>query len=777
MTTKRRISRAEQAKELQLMHAAGDDACWGRPDTETVNAVWRLVAPTLPAPLQALAPTFTARQVLTVALARCVQVGEEPWGKTKKTRRRRHTFSQNHLFDAVAPKWSRTFKTIAEVGHPGLVPTPNVVHQRRASAEEARRQLLAVGVRLIDIWKIIAGDWSKSDRSKRPGTNPLFYLTRPNAKLGYRVHFRDTEALAEFRRLLPTTPDRSARLLLATDPWPVRVDRYQVCAERPYNGVEEDETVLQVLDALERTRLCFHVRRFKADCDRWEGIVEQVGQWKTRVPYTRRAPFARRVKIARKLQTKLAAYGQVRGQVDALPDAVLIRSRFFRDQEGRFHARHFWPPHVSPKFDQTQRLTRSERGTFGHFKDSERDRWFSDRYGRALGGYDVASSQTQLLAVLLGLTDLEALTRNRYFKMKRYLADEAMARLPLRYAPKSAAALVPVMKDLWIRVLYGGKLKEIVWDHFDVLVPGTFTKDDYIQAVREDKRHPTTQSAERKRLYNNAIKEAEHNLTVFLEAIPWYGKPGEGKLSDFFRASDQIAKSARQRDIYAGVTFIDPFAGTTIRWNPPRQGRDRMNCSGFQVALRLPGGWSGKRGTPGRRYIDAVPHHETGDYPVSAQKLKQAVGPGVIHLLDAFFNALVIRGLERAGIVDFVALHDCWSVPIIPPPDPDDMPPHQQALRDVIEEAGRVWLEGLGGVYARLVDYLTDTEFEPWVHRLQAQWEQRVREKKWPDFSVDQAFGVAASSGPYFEAMKALEAVKATLGANVSQDREEDSPF
>jgi len=41
---------------------------------------------------------------------------------------------------------------------------------------------------------------------------------------------------------------------------------------------------------------------------------------------------------------------------------------------------------------------------------------------------------------------------------------------------------------------------------------------------------------------------------------------------------------------------------------------------------------------------------------------------------------------------------------------------------------------------------------------------------------------VAPSSGPYFETMKALEAVKAKLGANVSQDRvsqdrEEDSPF
>ena len=339
MNGKRRTSKKERAEELRLLHEAGDDTWWGRPDTDTVNAVWRLVAPTLPAALLALAPDFTARQVLTVALARCIQVGEEPAPTARRTRRR--TFSRNHLFDAVAPKWSRTFKTVAEGGRPGLVPTPQVYAQRRDSAEEARRQLLAVGVRLTDIWKIVAGAWSK-----KAGTNPFFYLTRPEARLGYRVHLRDTDALRALRRLLPPTPDRTIRLLLDSDPWPPRVDRYQICAERPYNGVEEDEAVIQVLDAIERTRLHFHARRFKTNYDHWKQFVGAVGQWKRRVPYGRRAPFVRRVRIARRLQVDLDAYRQIRRQVETLPDTVLIKSQAFRDQEGRFHARNFWPQHV-----------------------------------------------------------------------------------------------------------------------------------------------------------------------------------------------------------------------------------------------------------------------------------------------------------------------------------------------------------------------------------------------------------------------------------------------
>jgi hypothetical protein len=762
--TFRGVSALERAEELKLLHAAGDDGWWGRPDIQTAEEVWRLVAPTLPEKLQALAPDPTARQVFAVALARCVQIGDEPAGKTKVQRAKRRTFSQNHLFDAVAPKWSRTFKAVAETGRPGFVPTPNVYAQTWASAEEARRQLLAVGVRLADIWEIIVkSGWSK----KKTGTNPLFCLTR-TPKLGYRVHLEDSEELAQFRRVMPVSIGQSPRLLLETDPLPSRRDRYQICAEQPFNGVEEDENVIALLETMERTRLRFHARRFIADYSQWDEIVKAVGRWKERVPYDQRGPFARRVRVGRRLQSELAAHRQIlvdlhriaRGRMANVPETLLIKTQMFRDQEGRFHARHFWPVQISG------RLTQIRRTNLGLARSSYRDRWFSDRDGRRLAGYDIASSQTQILAILLGLDDLELLTRGTTFKMKRFLAERALAeQLPLRITSKSPAELVPLMKDLWTRVLYGGHLKEIVWDHFDMLVPGRFSRKQYLKAAREARRHPKNRRlAKRAKRYNDAIKCAEENLKDFLEGIPWYGKPGERKLSDFFRACELVARSARKRDIYAGVVLTDPFAGTMIQWNPPRRGRRRMNCQGLQVALKLPGGWTGKRGTRGRRFVDAIPHHKTGNYPVSLPKLKQAVAPGVVHLLDALFNALIVRALEQAGVQDAVALHDCWLVPVIVAQTLTEIPRHQAVLRDAIRAAGREWTEKLDGVYASLGDYLRGTEFGPWMEELREKCAERVRDGRWPEFRAEPQVGFMPV---------ALEALLNATRSNVSHHREE----
>jgi len=203
-----------------------------------------------------------------------------------------------------------------------------------------------------------------------------------------------------------------------------------------------------------------------------------------------------------------------------------------------------------------------------------------------------------------------------------------------------------------------------------------------------------------------------------------------------------------------------------------------MNCQGFQVALRLPGGWSGARGTPRRRFIDAIPHSESGDYPVSSPKLKQAVAPGVIHLLDALFNALVVQALERAGVVDFIALHDCWLVPAVVTQDEAENGVgredwhSQKVLLAAIEQAGRAWLERLGPMYAGLVDALRGTEFEPWMRRLQTEWEQRVREEKWPDFRVEPVVGRTSLAWE-----RVAEPVLAKLREfNVSQDGEEPTP-
>jgi hypothetical protein len=734
MATKqqRRISRADQAEELRLLRAAGDDSWWGRPDAQTVEAVWKIIEPTLPASLRNLTPDLTARQVLTTALGRFVQVGEEPEKKARRGKRR--TITRNHVFDAVAPQWSRTFRQIANDGRPGYVPTRNVSDQDRHSAEEARRQLLAVGVRLADIWKlIVTSGWSK----KKGGENPLFYLTRPNPKLGYRVTLRDTRALAEFQSLIGATPAPSRRLLLDSDPWPSRVVRRQVCAEHPYNQVVLNDKVTELLDAMERTRLVFDVGAFEEDYSCWKRIAAKIVHWKKRVPHERRQPFLRRVRIARKLRTSLDAYRQVHNQVRdrKLSGVVQIKSRFFRDREGRFHAAHFWPQPISGRLDRTHRVAGSV------FWTSQRARWF--RFPAPawpeLVGYDVSSSQTQILAILLGLDDLEELTRDPKFKMKVYLAEEALSRLPMRTHPRSAAELVPMMKDIWTRILYGGKAKEIVWDHFERLVPGTFTRKQYLTTVRDAKRRSASRRAVAEaRKYNAAIQTAEHNLEAFLEDIPWYGKPGEGKLSDFFRACERLAQAAMKRDVYAGVTFTDPLSGVPIRWNPVRRARKRMNCQGFQVGLRLPGGWQGRTDAKGRKrhsFLDAIPHPVTGDYRVNSAKLKSSIAPGVIHLLDSCFNALVVQQMTQA--VPLVAVHDCWYVPGILDGTKAEATTGLASLVVSLRLAGREWLQHLGPVYEGLVDYLAGTEYEAFARRIQAQWQQRVAEARWPRFKVE----------------------------------------
>ena len=127
----------------------------------------------------------------------------------------------------------------------------------------------------------------------------------------------------------------------------------------------------------------------------------------------------------------------------------------------------------------------SENGT--RYSTSPRARWFlvESRYGddpdefeaEELGGYDVSSSQTQILAVLLGLEKLERIARNLSFKnylARRawYVAHAGWLRLPHQRTPNGAseykaaddARLVAFVKELWMRTLYGSPARTVVYE-------------------------------------------------------------------------------------------------------------------------------------------------------------------------------------------------------------------------------------------------------------------------------------------------------------------------
>jgi hypothetical protein len=404
----------------------------------------------------------------------------------------------------------------------------------------------------------------------------------------------------------------------------------------------------------------------------------------------------------------------------------------------RYHAAHFWPEHVSTRLDQTDRMNYRIINAL----DSQRARWFyfaapdRDLLEPTLNlvGHDISSSQTQLLAVLLGLERLEALAGPDAEKpFKLYLAEQALrahreGRLPLRSANKNATDLVPLTKDLWTRVLYGGKVKEIVWDHFE-LIPGSFTKREYLDAVKVAKKRPGDKRAARlKRKYRKAIKAAEDNVRRFLESLPFYGKRGDGKLSDFFHA----CASAWSSDRYRGVVFEDPFDHAQVRWNPIRRAKYPSSSHGFKIYLSLPGGWRGwadAKGRKQRKFVRAIPNR-AGDYPVSTSEIHRTLAPSIVHMIDAHFSSLVMELLAQQR-VPFVALHDCWYVPEVTHSLDKQgrtisLRPGPEVLAEALDRAAKKWLPQLRPIYDGLITNLKGTAFEAFARRIKKQWASRT---------------------------------------------------
>ena len=95
------------------------------------------------------------------------------------------------------------------------------------------------------------------------------------------------------------------------------------------------------------------------------------------------------------------------------------------------------------------------------------------------------------------------------------------------------------------------------------------------------------------------------------------------------------------------------------------------------------------------------------------------------HMLDALFASFVIEALDARGISDVVSVHDCWMVA-------SDAYP---VLCDAFDAAGEPWLRALEPIYEDLIRYLGDHDtYGPWVKELQAKWQRRVAERRWPRF-------------------------------------------
>lgn len=99
--------------------------------------------------------------------------------------------------------------------------------------------------------------------------------------------------------------------------------------------------------------------------------------------------------------------------------------------------------------------------------------------------------------------------------------------------------------------------------------------------------------------------------------------------------------------------------------------------------------------------------------------------------MDALFAAGVVLALnyiaaqERASVPTLVAVHDAFLVPA----------GASYFLPAAIEGAGQLWLPKLGAVYEDLERYLpSDHAYGLLVREWRAKWEQRVRDRDWPNF-------------------------------------------
>ena len=736
MTSKRRASPEERRDYLARL---GSDVSRGCPTAETAQEVWDLLAKPLGIDLTDV--TTVQKQAFVVVVDTVIAAGRHATGDLF-----------NRIFDALASRWSPSFIDAGERG------AFTVYAMSERTVKASYRELLLAGVPLDDLWREAVTKWFKKD-----GENPLYDVRRVpfgtyQITLAGDATLRDEiEKLVRSDKQYRPAP-RGHRLLLDEDPHPERVTQREVAAEWSFNEVvlgEKSETLLAVQ---EQTRLLFNITLFRYDCERIvkeantiaSGLWEQHGidatldhacrkrdgkliwsarhkavftaipkegddyKARRRAVWIRLAQYDRRRSLIDNFDEVYARasripWGHVHKPADGetvLFDYRVIKSGFHRDINRRYSPAHFWPNHVPKAYrsrwfrvEPAWPLIAKADPLFARLYNP--DYHFADR--------DISSSQTQILAVLLNIPDLEERARSKTPKFKHYLADEA-----LRMHQESGGnlladgyegaegyeKLVAFVKEFWMRTLYGSAGREVVFNL-------AMEVDEYGLGWKT-----------RAEMWDDHwLTEAEQKAYVYLTSFPWYAT-----VQRYLHACKHLGDRALMQSRFRGVELTDPYDGAPVRWNPIRRAPKRVAVGSHYLYPNLPG-----------KHRDPA----TGDYAVDSGHLKREIAPMAVHMLDAYFSSLVIEGLLKRGVRDVVGIHDNWLVPALTEAGSGGRVfPGVQVLEAAIQGAGRAWLEGLGSVYKEFIGYLGDTDDGRWFQQLEADWRARVARQDWPTFAA-----------------------------------------
>jgi hypothetical protein len=316
---------------------------------------------------------------------------------------------------------------------------------------------------------------------------------------------------------------------------------------------------------------------------------------------------------------------------------------------------------------------------------------------------------TQILAVLLGVRKLERVASHHSGFNSRLVikAERLHKRAPIfkdGYEGEKQK-IREAVKDAWMTRNYGAK-------------PSTI--------VRKQSKEPWRFGA-------GWIDQKA--VTRFLHSLPWH----QG-IAAYEAACRRIAKVAYDKDPCAGVTLVDPFDQIPIRWNPVGVYDGVVQAAGGKFVIDQPGQWvkrvegvsygyKSRFNKQGDVWVNTAPN-AAGDYPVDPRALGRKLAPYIVHTLDSFFCSLVIEGLAKRGVKDFVAIHDCWLVPATV-----DRRPGLDILYEVIAEASVTWFYGLGPIYDLMDSHLAgDTnrkglpsKYQGFAKGIRTRWEDRKR--------------------------------------------------
>jgi hypothetical protein len=676
---------------------------------------------------------LTAAQAFTVALDTVLDVGE-----------RGYRLTLNLVVESLARRWSLRYRAAQQRG-------ATVSYDMAESTLKATwRELILAGVNVPAIWSLLIRQTRPSGRpptaARKPPHPQLMRLYMVSVAEGQR-HGRgrkvwlddaDVPLLDDVRLAILRDPQyrrvESRRLLLADDdasPLPLRQD---VCAEVGYNVVNLNQRSRHVLSTLEASRIRFYVSRFREDYEMLVNFLVTHPAW------TRSQRRGRQT-----LQDVLNGLRGVYEQTAGLSGPVYyIRSRFFRAKNRRFHAADFWPEHVPAVFRERWFGVDTPHSPSGYLPESEepyaRAIWIGREPTNAFVEQDISSSQTQLLAAFLGLDELEALAACPEPKFKIYLANRLWEFHGRRgdiladgYSGPNDERLVEFVKAHWMRRNYGGKVSQVVRElarEPETYGPG-WRCDVWSRRADDGTREA-------------GVTAAEQRFTAFLRSLPQWS----AEVTTFLDACRYIGEHA---DSYRGVVFLDPLDGAQVRWNPLQRALKKIPFGPHKLEAHLPGRVVKKRFVP-------LPPNEAGEYRVNRRDLAQLVAPCLVHMLDAYFNALVLEFLGFSSIENIVAVHDGWFVPEYV--DTGSGVSGRKILENLIHTAGQLWLAdgadrtwdpawasvdkpfvrpsgpGLSAVYDQFATALAGSPYENFALQIRAHWRARVAARRWPRFTA-----------------------------------------